>query len=102
MSGCRARKLGLGGKLHGMLALQIGAAQPPLFRVHRPATGRAPKVMKLEELTLRCAGFVCCSELGYCVASPAIAKCRSYSDSALIVIHTVWKHRLKARDIRVL
>jgi hypothetical protein len=52
--GCRARKLGLGGKVHCMLALQTGLTLPPSFRLHRPATGRAPKILKLDELTLRC------------------------------------------------
>ena len=52
--GCRARKLGLGGKVHCMLALQTGLTAPPSFRLHRPATGRAPKILKLDELTLRC------------------------------------------------
>lgn len=37
-----------------MLALQTGLAAPPSFRLHRPATGRAPKILKLDELTLRC------------------------------------------------
>lgn len=46
--------MGLGGKVHCMLALQSGTAEAPLFRVHRPATGRAAKIMKLEELSLRC------------------------------------------------
>jgi hypothetical protein len=49
----RARKLGLGGKVHCMLALQTGLTAPPSFRLHRPATGRAPKILKLDELTLR-------------------------------------------------
>ena len=52
--GCRARKLGLGGKVHCMLALQTGLTAPPSFRLHRPATGRAAKILKLDELTLRC------------------------------------------------
>ncbi len=37
-----------------MLAVQVGAVAPPLFRIHRPATGRAAKIMKLEELQNRC------------------------------------------------
>ena len=40
--------------MHGMLAVQLGEAQPPVFRVHRPATGRAPRLMRLEELHTRC------------------------------------------------
>lgn len=50
----RARKPGLGGTVHGMLAVQIGTTATPLFRIYRPATGRAVKVMRLEELQARC------------------------------------------------
>jgi len=50
----RAKKQGLGGTVHCMLAVQVGAVAPPLFRIHRPATGRAAKIMKLEELQNRC------------------------------------------------
>jgi len=36
-----------------MLALQIAARPVPLFRVFRPATGRTPKQLTLQELRAR-------------------------------------------------
>lgn len=45
--------MGLGNVVHGMLAIQLGKEQPPTFRIHRAATGRALKIMTLEELDKR-------------------------------------------------
>lgn len=59
--GCwiRTRNPGPGNTVYCMLAVQLGDAQPPLFRIHRAATGRAPKIMTLEELTKRYAPTLC-------------------------------------------
>ena len=47
------RRAGSGGRAHSMLALQIAARPVPLFRVFRPATGRTPKQLTLQELRAR-------------------------------------------------
>ena len=50
---CRARKEGVSNVVHGMVAIQLGDDHPPVFRIRRAATGRAAKLMTLEELHKR-------------------------------------------------
>ncbi len=45
--------MGLGNIVHSMVAVQLSKQQPPTFRIHRAATGRAAKIMTLEELNKR-------------------------------------------------
>ena len=45
------------GRGQSMLALQVESRPTPVYRVFRPATGRTPKQLTLQELRARCAFF---------------------------------------------
>ncbi|KAL4432432.1 hypothetical protein ABPG77_001731 [Micractinium sp. CCAP 211/92] len=49
----RARQEGINRQVHVLLALQVEGSQPPIFHIHRPATGRSRQNMSLQELKAR-------------------------------------------------